>query len=69
MGGHEKAASAYTEDPGDNETYHSIRNAKNIEFKKGGGTGIDVHADGRKVMALQVKHNNGPFTSMKVIAK
>jgi hypothetical protein len=69
MGGHEKAASAYTEDPGDNETYHAIRNAKNIEFKKGGGTGIDVHADGRKVMALQVKHNNGPFTSMKVIAK
>lgn len=69
MGGHEKAASAYTEDPSDNETYHKLKQAKKIEFKKAAGTGIDVHADGQKVMALQVKHNNGPFTPMKVIAK
>lgn len=69
MGGHEKSASAYTEDPSDNETYHKIKKAKQIEFKKAAGTGIDIHADGQKVMALQVKHNNGPYTPMKVIAK
>lgn len=66
QGGGNKVAKAHTEDPSDNDMYHGIRNAKKIEFHKGGEGNINVHADGRKLMTLQVKHNNGPLTSLKV---
>ena len=65
-GGGISEASAHTEDPSDNEAYHSLRNAKKITFKKGGGAGIHVYADGKRVFGIQVKHNNGPLTSVKV---
>lgn len=67
-GGGKKESSAHTEDPSDNEVYHNIRNAKHIEFKKGGGSLIHVHADGKRVFGIQVKHNNGPLTSLKILA-
>ena len=66
QGGGNKAAKAHTEDPSDNDMYHNVRNAKKIEFHKGGEGNINVHADGKKVMTLQVKHNNGPLTSLKI---
>jgi hypothetical protein len=66
QGGGNKPAKAHTEDPSDNDMYHSIAGAKKIEFHKGGEGNINVHADGKKVMSLQVKHNNGPLTSLKV---
>jgi hypothetical protein len=68
-GGDKKEASAHTEDPSDNEVYHQLRNAKHIEFKKGGGSLIHVHADGKRVFGIQVKHNNGPLTPLKILAQ
>lgn len=68
-GGHEKEASAHTEDPSDNEMYHKIKKSKRIHFQKSGSGNISVHADGQKVFNIQVKHNNGPFTSMKFLGQ
>jgi hypothetical protein len=68
-GGYEKEASAHTEDPSDNEIYHRLRDAKKIHVERGGNSNMSVHADGKKMFSIQVKHNNGPLTSMKVIAQ
>lgn len=68
-GGGISEASAHTEDPSDNEAYHALRNAKKITFKKGGGSGIHVHADGKRIFGIQVKHNNGPLTSVKILGQ
>jgi hypothetical protein len=68
-GGGAKEASAHTEDPSDNDVYHNLRNAKNISFHKSGSTGIQVHADGKKAFGIQVKHNNGPLTPMKILGQ
>lgn len=69
MGGGISEASAHTEDPSDNEVYHQLRNAQKISFKKGGGSGIHVYADGKRAFGIQVKHNNGPLTSVKVLGQ
>jgi hypothetical protein len=73
-GGNDKPASAAASDPSDNDTYHKIRNAKKLSFHKGGEANINVHAHetdhpddkGKKVFSLQVKHNNGPLTNLKI---
>lgn len=69
QGGGSKPAAAHTEDPHDNEHYHAIKKAKKLEVKKSGGSLMSVHADGKKIFHMQVKHNNGPLTSMKVIGQ
>jgi len=68
-GGYEKEASAHTEDPSDNETYHALRDAKKVHVEKSAGSLMSVHADGKRMFGIQIKHNNGPLTSMKVIAQ
>ena len=76
-GGGDKKAKAVASDPSDNETYHKIKNAKRFSFHKGGNGYIHVHAHatdhpndkGEKVFGLQVKHNNGPLTNMKIGAQ
>lgn len=68
-GGYEKEATAHTEDPSDNEMYHSIKDAKKLEIHKSGGTLMSVHADGKRMFGIQVKHNNGPLTSMKILGQ
>jgi len=71
-GGHDKKAHAHATDPSDNEMYHKIRNAHHLSFHKGGESLIPVHAHesehskGHRVFGLQVKHNNGPLTNMKI---
>ena len=64
-----KPAAAHTEDPSDNDMYHKIKKAKKIELHKAGEGQINVHADGHRVFGLQVKHNNGPLTNMKIGAQ
>lgn len=68
-GGYDKEATAHTEDPSDNEMYHSIRDSKKLEIHKSGGTLMSVHADGKRMFGIQVKHNNGPLTSMKILGQ
>jgi hypothetical protein len=68
-GGHEKEASAHTEDPSDNETYHALKGAKKVHVEKSGGTLMSVHADGKRMFGIQIKHNSGPLTSMKVLGQ
>lgn len=72
-GGGHKPAHATATDPSDNETYHHIRNAHHFSFHKGGEGNINVHAHehehdtkGKRVFGLQVKHNNGPLTNLKI---
>jgi hypothetical protein len=71
-GGHNKPAHATATDPSDNEMYHKIRNAHHLSFHKGGDSLIHVHAHesekskGHRVFGLQVKHNNGPLTNIKI---
>jgi len=68
-GGHEKEASAHTEDPSDNETYHALKDAKRVHVEKSAGSLISVHADGKRMFGIQVKHNNGPLTPIKILAQ
>jgi len=68
-GGHEKQASAHTEDPSDNETYHTLKDAKRVHVEKSAGSLISVHADGKRMFGIQVKHNNGPLTPIKILAQ
>ena len=71
-GGHDKPAHAEATDPSDNETYHTLHNAKKLSFHKGGESLIHVHAHehpnkpGKRIFGLQVKHNSGPLTSIKI---
>ena len=30
---------------------------------------MSVHADGKRMFGIQVKHNNGPLTSMKILGQ
>jgi hypothetical protein len=68
-GGYDKEASAHTEDPSDNETYHALRDAKKVHVEKSGGSLMSVHADGKRMFGIQVKHNNGPLTPIKILAQ
>jgi hypothetical protein len=68
-GGYDKTASAHTEDPSDNEMYHSLRDAKKVHVEKAGNSNMSVHADGKRMFGIQIKHNNGPLTALKVIAQ
>ena len=68
-GGYEKEASAHTEDPSDNETYHALRDAKRVHVEKSAGSLMSVHADGKRMFGIQIKHNNGPLTPIKVMAQ
>lgn len=73
-GGGHKAASAHATDPSDNDVYHHIRSAKKFSFHKGGEGNINIHTHdsehgpGKRVFGLQVKHNNGPLTNIKINA-
>ena len=68
-GGYDKAASAHTEDPSDNETYHALRDAKKVHVEKSAGSLLSVHADGKRMFGIQIKHNNGPLTPIKILAQ
>jgi hypothetical protein len=68
-GGYDKEASAHTEDPSDNETYHALRDAKKVHVEKSAGSLMSVHADGKRMFGIQIKHNNGPLTGMKILAQ
>jgi len=68
-GGYDKQASAHTEDPSDNETYHALRDAKKVHVEKSAGSLLSVHADGKRMFGIQVKHNNGPLTPIKILAQ
>jgi hypothetical protein len=68
-GGYDKEATAHTEDPSDNETYHALRDAKKVHVEKSAGSLMSVHADGKRMFGIQVKHNNGPFTPIKILAQ
>jgi hypothetical protein len=68
-GGYDKQASAHTEDPSDNETYHALRDAKKVHVEKSAGSLMSVHADGKRMFGIQIKHNNGPLTPIKILAQ
>lgn len=68
-GGYDKQATAHTEDPSDNETYHALRDAKKVHVEKSAGSLLSVHADGKRMFGIQIKHNNGPLTPIKILAQ
>lgn len=68
-GGYDKEATAHTEDPSDNEMYHALRDAKKVHVEKSAGSLMSVHADGKRMFGIQIKHNNGPLTSMKIMGQ
>jgi hypothetical protein len=80
-GSSKKPASAHSTDPSDNDLYHQIKNAHGFHLEKGkgkddeeGGSGMTVHTidkDGNKKRAfrIQVKHGNGPLTSVKILGQ
>ena len=69
-GGYDKEATAHTEDPSDNEMYHALRDAKKVHVEKSSGSStMSVHADGKRMFGIQIKHNNGPLTSMKIMGQ
>jgi hypothetical protein len=70
-GGGHKPSSAHTEDPSDNDMYHQIKKAHKIELHKTGEGAIAVHTvdkDGnsRRAFGIQVKHSDGPLSTMKI---
>lgn len=63
----EKDASAYVEEPHNNEIYHSVKNANKLTFAKKGDSYLEVQADGKRAFAIQFKHNSTPMaTSLKM---
>lgn len=81
-GGTGKKASAHSTDPSDNDLYHQIKNAHHFVLEKGkgkdedgeGGSGIIVHTvdkagNKKRAFRIQVKHGNGPLTSVKILGQ